>query len=208
MKNIMEKEIPKWVSVIFVIMICLLCFLCILISSGNFFSGFNSESTPTKKTSETETITPTITLSPRASRTPTVTLTSTNTPIYTITLTSSNDITPTITNTQPIIALTVGEIELFRDQLTDIQWEKYIRDHIGDVIIFSGEISEVYDDRAVLDDDTEKKLFTHEYLFGIPYNTLISLQKGDYIKGYGIISDIDELFGLVIDINVTSFEIE
>jgi len=117
------------------------------------------------------------------------------------------EITPTIT-VESSESLTVRDIEQNHNDLTDVQWEKYITEHLGEKITFRGEVVDVYDDHISITDDSEKNFFTTVHLYGIPYDTLITLTKDDNIIGEGVIRDIDDLLGLEININVTSFELE
>lgn len=163
--------------------------------------------TPTVTLTPTETLTPTITLTPTETFTPTVTFTSTLTHTPTVTFTSTPTNTPTLTPTPS--PLTCRDIEQSRDDLTDLQWDKYIRDMVGKRIQFSGKVLEVYDDRRVqISDDACQKLFTVVTLYQIPYDNLLLINKDDYATGYGTIRSIDTVLGITIEINVTSIEIQ
>lgn len=163
--------------------------------------------TPTVTLTPTETLTPTITLTPTETFTPTITFTSTLTHTPTITFTHTPTNTPTLTPTQS--PLTCKDIELSRDDLTELQWENYIREMVGKRIQFSGKVLEVYDDRSVsISDDACGKLFTVVALYQIPYDNLLQINKDDYLTGLGTIKKIDTFLGIIrIEIGITNIEI-
>jgi len=128
------------------------------------------------------------------------------TPTTTAETSEINEFTPTTTagTSEP---LTVRDIELKVNELTDVQWERYILDHLGKKITFKGDVLDVYEDYISLLEFTKDEISTAVRLYGIPYYTLITLKKYDYIQGEGVIKDIRERFfgGITIEINVTSY---
>lgn len=80
---------------------------------------------------------------------------------------------------------------------------------MGKRIQFSGKVLEVYDDRKVMiSDDACKKLLTGVYLYQIPYDTLLLINKDNYVSGFGTIKSIDTFFGINIEIIVSNIEIQ
>ena len=159
----------------------------------------------------TPTLTPTLTNTPEPTNTPTITLTPepTNTPEPTATPgpTSTPTSTPEPTSTPTPTPLTARDIELKKRDLTDLQWDKYKAELIGQEIIFSGEISEVYSDaRVLIYFASAKRMFTSGTLYNISADKAITFNQGDIIKGKGIIREISIGLGLTIDINVTELE--
>lgn len=111
------------------------------------------------------------------------------------------------TSTPTPAPLTARDVELKRDDLTDLQWENYKSELVGEEIAFTGEVLEVYDDaRVQISFADTKRMMTGGMLYNIPTDEAIKLQKGDVVKGKGTIREITTLLGLTIQINVTTLE--
>ena len=159
----------------------------------------------------TPTLTPTLTNTPEPTNTPTITLTPepTNTPEPTATPgpTSTPTNTPEPTSTPTPAPLTARDIELKKNDLTDLQWDKYKAALIGQEIAFTGEVLEVYSDaRVQISFASTKRMLTGGMLYDISTDKAITLNDGDIVKGKGIIREISTVLGLTIDINVTVLE--
>jgi len=99
--------------------------------------------------------------------------------------------------------LTVDAIEQERRALTDIQKEQYDQDILGEVIQFRGQVLEVNENGSVLID--EGGFFAVVKLLGIPKDVAITLQKDQLIEGMGTVADVYTFLGLVLEIQVTSW---
>lgn len=114
---------------------------------------------------------------------------------------------PTPTNTPhptPAI-LTCEDIERARDETTDLQWENYTQEIVGEWIYFAGEIIEVYDDGRVQIDDCEGFLNVC-MLYEIPLDVAVTFDLGQPIEGVGTVREVGTFLGLYVWINVDSVD--
>lgn len=119
------------------------------------------------------------------------------------TLVPSDTPTPTLTPTPDL--LTCEDIERARSQMTDLQWQSYARDIVGERIRFAGNVIEVYEDGRVLIDDCSELLSTCS-LYGIPLDVAAELNKGQFVQGEGTVREVHEFLGLHLSINVDRLE--
>lgn len=74
---------------------------------------------------------------------------------------------------------------------------------IGQPILFSGKVIEVYDDGRVQIGEG-KRLFTVCILHGIPRDLALAITKDDYLEGEGTVRDIDTTLGLSVHITANT----
>lgn len=111
--------------------------------------------------------------------------------------------TPVPTATPTPEPFTCRNVERERSQLTDLQWEKYTVELVGTEIVFSGAVTEVYEDgRIQIKDNYCKGLFTIVVLYGVDVNAALSFNKGDIVTGKGTIRETGNFISLYIHINV------
>jgi hypothetical protein len=101
--------------------------------------------------------------------------------------------------------LTVEDIEKKRKELTDLQWEPYSKEIVGERIRFAGAVIEVYDDGRVQISEG-KGLLTGCMLYEVPRDTAIMLTKDEFVQGEGTVREVDTLLGLTVRVNVSSLE--
>jgi len=115
--------------------------------------------------------------------------------------------TPEPTATPTPALLTARDIERKRSELTDLQWDKYTVDVIGEEIRFSGKVLEVYDDaRVQISFASAKKLMTGGILHGLSGEQALALNKDQTVKGVGTVREVGVFLGLNIHIDVTALE--
>lgn len=112
---------------------------------------------------------------------------------------------PTEAPTPTPALLTCEDIEKKRKELTDLQWEAYRQEVVGERIRFAGEVVEVYDDGRVQIRDG-KGLFTVCMLHEVPRDAAITLTKGQFVQGEGTVREVDTLLGLTVRVNVESLQ--
>lgn len=111
---------------------------------------------------------------------------------------------PSLTTPLPVPSyLTVARIEQEREALTDLQQVQYDQSILGEVIQFHGQVTEVSEDGSVLID--EGGFFTIVTLLDIPADVTITWHKGHLVEGMGTVADVDTFLGLMIEIQVTSW---
>jgi hypothetical protein len=101
--------------------------------------------------------------------------------------------------------LTVAEIERQKEGMTDLQWETYRQEIVGEPIAFAGEIVEVYDDGRVQIDEGAR-LTTYCMLYDIPLDVAVELRKDQFVQGQGTVQEIGTILGLSVDIAVETLE--
>lgn len=112
--------------------------------------------------------------------------------------------TPTPIPTPTLTMLVCADIERKRKELTDLQWEAYSREIMGEQIRFDGKVIEVYDNGSVqVLDRTCKNLFTVVKLYEIPLDVAVEFNKDQFVEGEGVVREVDTFLGLTIRIEVT-----
>lgn len=99
--------------------------------------------------------------------------------------------------------LTVREIEDTKKEMTELQWEVFTQEAVGEPIRFSGEVMEVYEDGRVQIDEAEEGFLTVVILYRIPLDTAVTLNEDQSIQGVGVVREIGQFLGTYIWINVT-----
>lgn len=156
-------------------LVLIILVISILACDGDLASLEKAEPTPVAEVIETETATPTPVLTPTPVPTPT------------------------------LVMLTCADVERKRKELTDLQWEAYSREIMGEEMRFGGKIIDVYDDGSVqVLDRTCKNLLTVVKLHEIPLGVAAGLNKDQFIEGEGIVREVDIFLGLMIHIEVTA----
>ena len=112
---------------------------------------------------------------------------------------------PTEAPTPTLALLTCEDIEKKHKELTDLQWDVYRQEIIGERIRFAGKVLEVYDDGKVHIREG-KGLLTGCILHGIPLDVAAALDKDQFVQGVGTVRDVDTLLGLRVHVNVESLE--
>ena len=100
---------------------------------------------------------------------------------------------------------TVAQIETEIEGLTDLQREAYEDELVGQTVRFEGSVTEVYGDGEVLIDDGTS-LWTTVRLTGLSHDTAMSIQQGSLLSGEGVVTDVSQVFGLSLEIQVTSLD--
>ena len=101
--------------------------------------------------------------------------------------------------------LTYRDIELQKKGMTDLQWEAYAKELVGQEIRFDGKVLEVYEDGRVQIREG-KGIVSICILHGIPQETAISLAKDQAVSGTGTVREVDTLIGLSVAIDVRELE--
>ena len=100
---------------------------------------------------------------------------------------------------------TVAQIESEIEGLTDLQREAYEDELIGQTVRFEGPVIEVYENREVsINDGTS--LWTTVRLIGLSNDVAMSIQQGSLLSGEGVVKDAYQVFGLTLEIQVTSLD--
>lgn len=122
----------------------------------------------------------------------------------------STTMIPTATVDQSSLpALQCRDLELQQENLTKLQWDRYVEEIIGRKFTFSGMVIEVFINQKIeIKDENCQNLFTVLNLFGIPEDDLVSIQKDQRLRGEGTIRDVNFIYGNNIDINVTYYQKE
>ena len=107
--------------------------------------------------------------------------------------------TPAVTPTPAM--LTVEDIERKRKELTDLQWQTYAQEVVGEPIRFSGAVLEVRGDGRVQIRDG-KGLLTVVVLYGVPLDVAAALGKGQTVEGAGTVREVDTTLTLAVRIDV------
>lgn len=97
--------------------------------------------------------------------------------------------TPTASERYPTV-LAIEEARV-ADGLTAIQWEAYTQQVIGTKIHFAGDVIEVWDSRAgaavLIADIFRAEQSTAVTLFDLPLDFVVTLSKGDPLRGHGTV---------------------
>ncbi len=101
--------------------------------------------------------------------------------------------------------LTYKDIEQTKKDLTDLQWESYAREIIGERIQFAGDVIEVYDDGRVQITEGDG-LLSVCILYEVPLDVAATLNKDQFVQGEGTIRDVNTDLGLAVWINVESLQ--
>lgn len=101
--------------------------------------------------------------------------------------------------------LTVAAIEAEKKKLTDLQWETYRQELVGQLVRFGGEVIEVYDDGRVQIRDG-KGILTVTILYEIPLDVAAALSKDQMVRGAGRVREVDTTLGLAVWIDVEAME--
>lgn len=178
------KSLPVWGQVLLGLgSIAFLCFACFI------FSVIFSEAPEVSQEDLVLTAMAQIEASEAANADPTDTPFLTDTPL------------PTATPTPE--PFTCRNVEREKSQLTDLQWENRAGELIGTEIVFSGAVTEVYEDgRIQIEDNYCKGFFTIVILYGVDVNTALSFNKGDTVTGKGTLRETGTFISLYVHINV------
>jgi hypothetical protein len=126
----------------------------------------------------------------------------TNTPLPTKTPipTSTPRPTATITPTPWPNLISCATIYKEKESFTDLQWQEYKDQVKGMNIRFFGKVLQVYSDASI---ELEYDNVCERTLYKVPYKIAATLSKGDLLEGYGTISKVYDLLGLLmVEINV------
>ena len=114
--------------------------------------------------------------------------------------------TTSIPTTQVRSELTVDKLEDIKTGMTDLQWDNYTEELVGEVVYFSGSIIEVSQDGSVQISDGDR-LMTVCVLYGIPRDVAITLNKDTHIAGTGTVREAATFLGsLQVRIDVDEIE--
>lgn len=144
-------------------------------------------------------------------RTPTPTLTPSVTATFTLTvppsLTPTITLTPTVTTTPTPVPIVCSDIEKARSDKTDLQWQDYQRELIGQRIQFAGEVLEVRSGGEIqISDSYCDGFFTYVVIYNVPLDFARTVNKDQFVQGFGTVKETYELLGLHIYINVIQIE--
>jgi hypothetical protein len=231
--NFQAKKKKIWAILLIALAVLILCLASILLYFERLSPNARASLTAQAK-DKTEAFALAFAITETESALPTLTLTSTSTevpthtPIPTATLYPTQDLqepqqstdetvnvddnSATLTPTESpdkssLPALTCQDIELQQENLTKLQWDRYVEEIIGRKITFSGKVVEVYQDQKVeIKDENCQNVFTVLNLFDIPEEDLASIQKDQTLRGEGTIRDVNFVYGSNIDINVEYYQ--
>lgn len=201
-----KRKLWKWIAIVVAVGILITIVLCVALVGYTNTPGFEAASTAraiekattTAIARETEAAKPTNTQTPTNIPEPT----STPQPTSTITPTPTEALVPTETPVPTPALLTCRDIKQEKKGKTDLQWEVYAREVIGEQIRFAGEVMEVYDDGRVQIDDCG--LLTVCILYKIPLDTAMMLNKDQFVEGIGTVREVGTFLTLYVHINVES----
>jgi hypothetical protein len=116
--------------------------------------------------------------------------------------TATNTLIPTIAPIPTITAvpLTMSEIELNYNKLTDIQWKDYQQSLIGVRVHWTAQVREV-DNGGTIYLDVDQELFHSVYLDDVPIGTAKTFSKGQIIEFNATIESVSTFLGLAIWLN-------
>ena len=100
---------------------------------------------------------------------------------------------------------TCADIEHIRSTITDLQWEAFTQQVVGQRIRFAGNVIEVYDDGRVNIDDC-KGFLNVCMLYEIPRDIALTINNDQFIQGEGTVREVSVFIGLNVWINVESFK--
>lgn len=103
--------------------------------------------------------------------------------------------------------LTIEDIEQKRDELTDLQWEEYAENVVGEEIAFGGKVIDVEKDGDVQISDG-RKMMTVVVLKGLERDRAIQIEKDHLVQGTGHVQEVSLFLGLHIDIDVQVLEVQ
>jgi hypothetical protein len=110
-------------------------------------------------------------------------------------------VTPAPVATPTPAMLTVRGIEAKRKELTDLQWQTYAEEIVGEPIRFSGNVLEVREDGRVQISDG-KGFLTVVILYGVPLDVAAGLNKDQAVEGEGTVREVDTTLTLAVWIDV------